>query len=711
MSEEKNDSNTQETNNTQVSVQILEAESAQTETQPSGEEVTESEKHTEHLENAKDLDKVPVDPSASLLKLDLNASIDPPSVKDLDLESETDVVPDITEGEKVESALEIMSEKSATGDGPASSEVEALPEGDIFNKQASVSMGEPNPELKTSLGATFDAVVTGEETTTKVTPQVEGVEEEADHKDVITERKEEIPLLPFSEGTPEAPAIDSLVNQESPPTAQDDKLNATEDGNLWTKVFSVVTGTEATTEDVSSDEEDDDEDEKIEDAEAGAQPSLGKTEEEPLLADSQNATENINVPEDASHSTTVEQDIKETNSDDEKPLLDGEHESVEDVIRQKEAYETLKPTDEIDQEIDKSIKSVPDEDDVGLPQDDIKTLETIEDIKEESKDSEITRDRGDIEDSIVVTEQDFEMFEENKHAIDQEVASATTEKAQDLSTEQKQSNDSDVQVVEHVEDEKLPDQIPENVAIEAESNGSQTGSPVEEAEIHEPPQTEEEEDTKDAETEDHNEPQEEELLEDENALFVSRPDDLHTEEPSPEAPHPTESDPEPEYSDNIVRLTVLREHFTEENMERVQKLLGLKNLYKIEAMFSDLDTELQATRVSHTGSTQDIENALESILETSENSILDEIEKMLDGQEAKQEDIIHADTGSLDEEAEVLDDFQELAFSLRQKYSTVSDSTPLAETPLDIMEGWFDFPFLNLVILWKLGLLQNFCRV
>uniref|UniRef100_H3DG50 Nuclear pore complex interacting protein N-terminal domain-containing protein n=1 Tax=Tetraodon nigroviridis TaxID=99883 RepID=H3DG50_TETNG len=155
------------------------------------------------------------------------------------------------------------------------------------------------------------------------------------------------------------------------------------------------------------------------------------------------------------------------------------------------------------------------------------------------------------------------------------------------------------------------------------------------------------------------------------------------------------SSPEPEYSESVLRLTLLRDHFTQEKMEQIQKLLGLKNLFKLEAMFSDLDTELQATRRTHTGDTQDIENALETILETSENAILDEIERMLDGQETNPNYDQNLDSSDVDEETEILDDFQELAFSLRQKYSTVSDSTPLAR---DIAQGWLSRMLLLITV-------------
>ncbi|XP_041950145.1 transport and Golgi organization protein 1 homolog isoform X3 [Alosa sapidissima] len=132
---------------------------------------------------------------------------------------------------------------------------------------------------------------------------------------------------------------------------------------------------------------------------------------------------------------------------------------------------------------------------------------------------------------------------------------------------------------------------------------------------------------------------------------------------------------EPEYSDSVLRLTLIRDHFKDQEMERFQKFLSLKHLIRIEAMFQDLEQELKSVRLSPTDSSEDIERTLEAILEASETSILDEIEKMLDSREHRNQKEMEA--SMFDEEAAILDDFQELAFTLRQKYSTVSDSVPL----------------------------------
>ncbi|XP_013999475.1 transport and Golgi organization protein 1 homolog isoform X3 [Salmo salar] len=132
---------------------------------------------------------------------------------------------------------------------------------------------------------------------------------------------------------------------------------------------------------------------------------------------------------------------------------------------------------------------------------------------------------------------------------------------------------------------------------------------------------------------------------------------------------------EPEYSDNVLRLTLLRSHFKEEDMARFQKILGLQNLFRVEFLFSDLEQELNAALMSQTNTSEDIEKVLEAILEASETPILDEIESMLDARENAD---VQQET-ELDEEATILDNFQELAFTLHQKYSTTSDSSPLAE--------------------------------
>ncbi len=192
----------------------------------------------------------------------------------------------------------------------------------------------------------------------------------------------------------------------------------------------------------------------------------------------------------------------------------------------------------------------------------------------------------------------------------------------------------------------------------------------------------------------------EELLEDENALLSSKTqltEDVHElkENQQPEGGQLIESQQsrnttkreennallppeEPEYSDNVLRLTILRDHLKDEDMERMQKYLGLKNLFKIEAMFSDLDLEMKSARELQTD-TEEIERTLDQIMEDSENSILDATEDILNERQRKSQEHGHQKEP---EAYDVLDVFQEIIFSLRQKYSAASDSAPLVEEEL-----------------------------
>ncbi|KAL1254182.1 hypothetical protein QQF64_016411 [Cirrhinus molitorella] len=192
----------------------------------------------------------------------------------------------------------------------------------------------------------------------------------------------------------------------------------------------------------------------------------------------------------------------------------------------------------------------------------------------------------------------------------------------------------------------------------------------------------------------------EELLEDENALLLSSKsqltEDVHeptenqqleVDDESQQSENTTKQEndelrlppKEPEYSDNVLRLTILRDHLKDEDMERMQKYFGLKNLFKIEAMFSDLDLEMKSARELQTD-TEEIERTLDQIMEASENSILDATEDILNERDRKsQEHGQQKEPEMYDMEATILDAFQEIIFALRQKYSAASDSAPLVE--------------------------------
>ncbi|XP_059211792.1 transport and Golgi organization protein 1 homolog isoform X2 [Centropristis striata] len=649
------------------------------ETQPSAEEASDGEKQTEHPDNSEDLDKVPDDQSASLPEPDVVT--EPPSLEELEeVEADTAATPDPTEraAEEVEKTpVESVPENVVLEESEAKeilkSEEESAPKDNFVREDEPVSTSEGVriPEIKTTLGSTFDAVISNKEITKNVTPYEEEESENVqNNSEEDVDVKAKTPLLSFTEETVNTPASDSLEKGESPPTTHDDKPAAPEEKGMWTSigdaVFSVVTGGERTAHDLSSEEDDDEDDDEDEREEATPKTPQSYEETQPAVEEEPLPVESPKEPE------TIEPE--ELDLDDES---DGEVVGPQDALE-----ETLKPTEEpVHHHLETrtiSVDPVSQDDTSTTPEAQNLDIKTIDEAPEEEEEVEINNDN----DSSIVIEHSEDLdneLDENKTATDEELAGTETETHQVPITEEIQSKSSDVKHDEKTVNDEIPNQIQDHLVIDLESNSSQTELSVEEQEIHKDYVTDVWEDEEEGEVEEQRDEEEKvELLEDENALSYSESDSTDPDEPSRESALPTESTPEPEYSDSVLRLTLLRGHFTEEKMAKIQTLLGLKNLFKVEDMFSDLDTEMQATRVSHTGANKDIENALEGILEASENAILDEIEKMLDERDAKQNYEEERDISSSDEETEILDDFQELAFSLRQKYSTASDSTPLA---------------------------------
>ncbi|XP_071775151.1 transport and Golgi organization protein 1 homolog isoform X1 [Centroberyx gerrardi] len=677
---EENDSE-----NTDTPDQIKTAEGTEEETKPSTDETTDSENENDGHDNSEDLDRVPDDQSASLPPSDMAAE----SLATEVVESDTGAAPDATETTTEDAEQEqqitgdsilenVDSEKSETKDEPAS-----------------VSAGMQIPELKTTLGTTFDAVTTDDESTWKVTPYEEEESTELEyHHDDYSDNQKETPLLSFSEEAADAPEPDPLNKEESPPTTHDDDQQIV-DKNMWTSlgdtVFAIVSGGETTTH-VSSSEEDDDEGDEEEIA-SKTPPSTEDAEKEEiqlLSAESPKEPEAKElVPKDPPTSSSVEAGNEETYTESEPLLFDYDDESDGEMTRHENAQdETVVPTGEqrshqTTEESMAAASPVLRDNRSADPQPQIVDIQTLDEPTEEevSEDSE-GQDNAYIQDYN--TSQDYRedldtTLEENKTVTHQEPI-MEIEPKEDLPIEEEKSKDSEFK--DHDEKtaydnlfKKYHDHSVRNLEKDKNKHSSPELS-VEGAKLSE--------EERDKEPSKHTgierEEKEEELLEDENAISFTQshtsPTDI--DKPSLESSLPTPSTSEPEYSDSVLRLTLLRDHFTEEDMERFQKLLGLKNLFKVEAMFSDLDVELQAARLSHVGTTEDIEKALEGILEVSENTILDEIEKMLDSRNPKHGDVQQGDTSMLDEEAEILDDFQELAFSLRQKYSAASDSTPLS---------------------------------
>ncbi|XP_019953132.2 transport and Golgi organization protein 1 homolog isoform X2 [Paralichthys olivaceus] len=747
--------NTSASRGTSDQIQVVEDTPKETQP-PEEEEKTENKKQTEQQENVDHLDKVPDDQNASLPEIDVETELPP----------DTTATPDVIETDEqiqlVESVAEnVVSERSEPKDTLNDPQVESVAKDELVPEMEpiSVSEGTQIPEMKTTVGTTFDAITTEEEITKRVAPFEENQEVENNSKENV-DVKQDAPLLPFTEEAMNTPAPDSLKEHEATPVTPSVEPEATpvtsaqatpvtpavepeatpvtpsvepeattvtpsvepeatpvtpavepeatpvtpavepeaaEEKNMWTSfgdaVFSVVSGGEITAQDVSSEEDDDEEE-----GEAAAAKTTQDFEDakqrvkESLIIDSPKEPEIIEqVLQDPPGSSSVQTD-KETISDSEELLLDHDGEGDVVVIGHEEAGdEALKPSDhtpliqhqtEAKKKSDILLTLTHTSANNEMEKTDIKTTdETVkrkeDEVQEVSKDSAV---KEEIQERNIAMENRLDsdnVPDANKTVGGHVSVSTETETHQNLSNEE-QSVDLDVEEDIKTVDNSLSDRIHEHLLADIEKNIRQIDLSVVEPDIHEEPHAEEREEDKSAELGEEIVVVKEELLEDENALSFEQSDNTDSDKPSIEPETlPTASTEEPVYSDSVMRLTLLRDHFTEEYMVRVQRLLGLKNLFKVEAMFSDLDTELQATRHSHTGATQDIESALEEILEASENTILDEIEKMLDGQNAKQDPDQHEDT-SMDEETEILDDFQELAFSLRQKYSTASDSTPLA---------------------------------
>ncbi|KAL2082720.1 hypothetical protein ACEWY4_022538 [Coilia grayii] len=539
-----------------------------------------------------------------------------------------------------------------------------------------VSDGVAVPELKTTLGNTFEAVISDDEDTLKVTLD----SEEAETDDDMTEETED----------------EQIDEPQEPPLLS-----------------------------YSDDDSDDYTEERVEEVAPEQEPEEQEPEEEPLLFDLVNHAqwEEHRTPEhDKSRSVPANETAHRVREGEQPHVLANAHTVVEQV------EEILK--DDADTVKSKQDKQDQLEQDEEEPVDDggVEEYDKEEDGKE-NDDEEQDDGQGEEEQAEVVTSQldtpiDNTTLEadEKTHPKEQHEKPDPTQPSvqpREAAPERLAEAISSKKITEREHDRKIIEQI-------AKAKKDITGITDSWGTEHVQPPSEDEEEPKDLEEDLYHE----ELLEDENAVLSSLADKQEESEevaPIPEmetvgaeatsdiapppALSPVEADPkptealstdessnitdtdndtdttdhetvttvpdEPEYSDSVLRLTLIRDHFKEKDMERFQKFLSLKHLLRIEAMFNDLDQELKSARLSPNDSSEDIERTLEAILESSETSILDEIEKILDSREQRNSDLEEKDAGMFDEEAAILDDFQELAFTLRQKYSLASDSVPL----------------------------------
>lgn len=136
---------------------------------------------------------------------------------------------------------------------------------------------------------------------------------------------------------------------------------------------------------------------------------------------------------------------------------------------------------------------------------------------------------------------------------------------------------------------------------------------------------------------------------------------------------------EPEYSESVRELTIMKAFLDEKRVARLQKYLGQQHVFRIESLFHDIEMELMLAQ-KQSNKHEEIEDALDQILETSESNILDVVDKILDSREIENKEEVVKEIDLFDEEADLMDDIQEVMFSLRQKYSPFSESAPLAST-------------------------------
>ncbi|XP_021247381.1 melanoma inhibitory activity protein 3 isoform X2 [Numida meleagris] len=132
-----------------------------------------------------------------------------------------------------------------------------------------------------------------------------------------------------------------------------------------------------------------------------------------------------------------------------------------------------------------------------------------------------------------------------------------------------------------------------------------------------------------------------------------------------------------DYSESVKRLTITRDFLDEKRVIRLQKYLGLQNVIRIEAMFHDMKIEMELARKASQNN-EDIEKALDQILKSSDSSIMDVVGKVLDSRVEENQEEVVKEMDLYDEESALMDDIQELIYSLRSKYSSASESVPLA---------------------------------
>ncbi|XP_077196256.1 transport and Golgi organization protein 1 homolog isoform X2 [Paroedura picta] len=145
-------------------------------------------------------------------------------------------------------------------------------------------------------------------------------------------------------------------------------------------------------------------------------------------------------------------------------------------------------------------------------------------------------------------------------------------------------------------------------------------------------------------------------------------------------------DVEPEYSESVRELTIMKAFLDEKRVTRLQRYLGQQHVFRIESLFHDMELELMLAQKQNNNH-EEIEEILDQILESSESNILDVVDKILDSRAIENNEEVVKEIDLIDEETALIDDIQELMYSLRHKYSPFSESAPLVSTQESEMDS------------------------
>ncbi|XP_058248377.1 transport and Golgi organization protein 1 homolog isoform X1 [Hemibagrus wyckioides] len=584
-------------------------------------------------------------------------------------ESETNQLPvETTASYDADSHLEKPTDK-ASPDEPSAKEDE------VFKKKSDhTTPVEASSQLKTTLGETFDAVTSDDENTQKVTPQ----DDEDDDEDQINGLAEQ--PIEIEEESVKKPSL--LTFEEKPLYFQDDVPESEDkqppvsdeeakDDSMWSNfgdtVFKIVSGGERT--DLPDDDDDEEEEEDHDTRTKTTEKDLDEIQtievhdsETSEGADEIKPSINDSVKNDSLYVQKQNPDVSKHNKELKGIKSLDPNENLIDGV-ESESVPPTPPLEDIKPVLDKPIKSFSEKTIVKPNPSEIKSHTSEARFQERALDApELDEQIQRVKNEIIKT------FEGALKTEKLSVEPGVEEEEEDEPAEELLEDEN---AVLSMKTELVDEEEPvKNTSLESHLEENESASPKQ------PRDTSPElaaKNVSELKTGHDGKTGTESTLSSVSDLAADNGNDRKSDR--------TSADPavskEPEYSDSIRRLTLLRDHFKDDEIDRILRHLNVKNLYRIEAMFTDLDHQLKSAKQSLSQNSEDLEHMLASVLEVSENAILDEIDKMLDAREQKALELgEQLDQDVIDEEAAVLDDFQELAFSLHRKYS---DSVPLAK--------------------------------